>query len=75
MAKKQEAPKININGQDYTEADLTQEQLILVNHVMDLDRKINGMMFQLDQLNVGKQAFMAQLEVSLKQAEKETENA
>jgi hypothetical protein len=44
---------------------MTQEQQMLVNHVADLDRKINSTAFNLDQLNVGKQAFVNLLKESL----------
>jgi hypothetical protein len=37
----------------------------MVNHVADLDKKINGTRFNLDQLMVGKDAFVNLLKVSL----------
>jgi hypothetical protein len=37
----------------------------MVNHVGDLDRKIGSTQFNLDQLQVGKQAFMQLLTASL----------
>jgi restriction endonuclease S subunit len=45
--------------------DLTQEQQMMVNHLLDLDRKIASSQFNLDQLSVGKQAFMNMLKASL----------
>jgi hypothetical protein len=39
---------------------------VLFNHCIDLDRKIGSAQFNLDQLMVGKQAFMARLEEALK---------
>ena len=56
---------ISINGTDYTEDQLTDQQKVMVNHVADLDRKIRSAQFNLDQLNVGKQAFMQLLTASL----------
>jgi hypothetical protein len=56
---------ITINDIDYTEDQLTDAQKIMINHVGDLDRKINSTQFNLDQLNVGKQAFMQMLTTSL----------
>jgi hypothetical protein len=44
---------------------MTDEQKILVNHVADLDRKMSSAQFNLDQLNVGKQAFIKMLKDSL----------
>jgi hypothetical protein len=37
----------------------------MINHVADLDRKIGSTQFNLDQLQVGKQAFMDMLTKSL----------
>jgi len=67
MAKKQkEQPQtISINDTEHNVDDLTQEQLAMVNHVADLDRKIASSQFNLDQLNVGRNAFMAMLTESL----------
>ena len=45
--------------------DMTAEQQTLVNHLADLDRKINNTRFNLDQLQVGKQAFVDMLKRSL----------
>ena len=68
MAKKQkEQPqKVTINDVDYNVYDLTQEQIAMVNHVADLDRKISSSQFNIDQLNVGRGAFMNMLTESLK---------
>mgnify|MGYP003676975228 CR=1 FL=1 len=56
---------ITINDVDYTEDQLTDQQKVMINHVADLDRKIKSTQFNLDQLNVGKQAFMQMLTASL----------
>ena len=56
---------ITINDVDYTEDQLTDAQKVFVNHVTDLDRKIRSAQFNMDQLNVGKQAFMQLLTASL----------
>ena len=67
MAKKQkEQPqKVTINDTEYSVDDLTQEQINFVNNVADLDRKIASSQFNLDQLNVGRNAFMTMLTNSL----------
>ena len=68
MAKKQkEKPEqtITINDVEHKISDLTPEQVALVNHVHDLDRKIGSSQFNLDQLNVGRNAFMDLLTESL----------
>jgi len=57
---------ITIDEVEYNVEDFTDEQRVLINHVIDLDRKINSTKFNLDQLNVGREAFMNMLSTSLK---------
>jgi cell division protein ZapA (FtsZ GTPase activity inhibitor) len=64
MAKKQ-TNTITINGTDYTEDQLTESQKVMVNPVADLDRKIGSANFNLDQLKMGRMAFMQSLNASL----------
>ena len=68
MAEKQ-TKTITINGTDYTEDQLTDEQKMLVNHAADLDRKMGSAQFNLDQLRVGKDAFVNMLTKSLEEPE------
>lgn len=56
---------ITIDEVDYIFEDMTDKQKVLVNHVADLDRKIGSSQFNLDQLNVGKQAFVNLLKEEL----------
>jgi len=56
---------ITINDIDYTEDQLSDQQKVIINHVTDLDRKIRSAQFNLDQLTVGRQAFMDMLSSSL----------
>jgi hypothetical protein len=63
---------ITINDKEYTEEQLTDDQKVLINHITDLDRKIGSTQFNLDQLQVGRKAFMSLLETSLEE-ETETE--
>lgn len=62
MTKKQ---TIVIDGTEYTEDQLTDEQKVLINHIADLDRKLGSTRFNLDQLQVGRNAFMQMLTNSL----------
>jgi len=74
MAKKQkEQPEqtVVIDGKEYKVSDLSSEAVELVNHVADLDRKISSSKFNLDQLNVGRGAFMNMLTGSLETPEAE----
>ena len=59
---------ITIDDTEYTYEDMTPEQQALVNHVADLDRKIRSTQFNLEQLQVGRGAFMNHLKVSLSDA-------
>lgn len=62
-------PIITIDDKDYTEDDLTPEQIAMVNHVMSLEQKVRSAEFNLTQLQVGRQAFMDMLQKSLKEEE------
>ena len=72
MGKDKNTPQtVTINDKEYSVDDLTQEQITMVNHVADLDRKLSSAQFNLDQLNVGRGAFMNMLTESLKVEEAE----
>tara|TARA_R100001198_G_C5064133_1_gene113649 strand:+ start:258 stop:482 length:225 start_codon:yes stop_codon:yes gene_type:complete len=73
MAEKKTTP-IVIDDVEYQYEDMTSEQQVLINHVADLDRKLRSTQFNLDQLNVGRGAFMNALSKSLTD-ESETEEA
>jgi hypothetical protein len=60
---------ITINDIDYTEDQLTDQQKVIINHVADLDRKIRSAQFNLDQLTVGRDAFVNMLTASLPPAD------
>jgi len=61
----QQSQIVSIDGVEYKIEDMTQEQQMLLNHVVDLERKIGSTKFQLDQLNVGKDAFFTMLKAAL----------
>jgi hypothetical protein len=56
---------INIDGNEYQYEDMTAEQQTIVNHLVDLDRKLNSARFNVDQLQIGHNAFMTMLTESL----------
>ena len=64
MGKNEKTP-IVINDVEYEFADMTAEQQAMVNHIADLDRKMSAARFNLDQLAVGKEAFVEMLKRSL----------
>ena len=65
MSKKQKEQTITINEKEYKESDFNPEQVTMINHVSDLDRKINSSKFNLEQLQFGRDAFMDTLTKSL----------
>jgi hypothetical protein len=72
MAKEQKKEAVlKIDEKEYLIDDLTEEQKVMVDHVADLERKINSSTFNLQQLNFGKQAFIDALKASL---EKDSED-
>mgnify|MGYP003624423811 FL=1 len=56
---------ITINDVDYTEDQLTDQQKVMINHIKSLQQKIGSSEFNLDQLKVGKEAFVNMLTASL----------
>lgn len=56
---------IVIDDVEHDLSEMTQEQQILVQHCLDLDRKIGSSQFQIQQLQVGKEAFVKMLKDSL----------
>ena len=70
MGEKKTTP-ITINDVEYVFEDMEPEQQAMVNHCADLDRKIKSTQFNLDQLSVGKDAFVNMLANSI---QKESES-
>ena len=60
MAEKKTTP-IVINDIEYAYEEMTERQQVIVNHIADLERKIKSTQFNLDQLSVGKDAFVAMI--------------
>ncbi len=64
MGKDKKTP-IVINNKEYFAEDLTDQQKSMLNHIQDLDRKLKSAKFNVDQLNVGREAFISMLSKSL----------
>tara|TARA_R100001480_G_scaffold131027_2_gene128451 strand:- start:269 stop:487 length:219 start_codon:yes stop_codon:yes gene_type:complete len=64
MGKNEKTP-ITINGEEHNFEDLTEQQRAIVNHIADLDKKLGSLRFNMDQLNVGREAFINMLSTSL----------
>jgi len=77
MAKKEkEMPKENVItlfDKEYKESELSDEQKVMINHVADLERKIQSSEFNLQQLRFGKQAFVDALQVSVDKQSEESD--
>jgi len=73
MGKNEKTP-ITIDGIEYQFEDMTQEQQVLVNHVADLDRKLSSARFNVDQLQVGRDAFFNMLKTALEKKEEAKES-
>jgi hypothetical protein len=65
----QQSQIVSIDGVEVKVEDMTEQQQMLLNHVADLERKIGSTKFQLDQLNVGRNAFFELLKQALAQPE------
>jgi|TARA_Y100000310_G_scaffold294822_1_gene325597 nitroimidazol reductase NimA-like FMN-containing flavoprotein (pyridoxamine 5'-phosphate oxidase superfamily) len=67
MAKKENEQEqtVTISGKKHNVADLSQEQVVLFNHVADLENKIRTISFSLDQAQGGRNYFMGLLTASM----------
>ncbi len=68
MGKTEKTP-VTIDGVEHKFEDMTQQQQMLLNHVADLDRKLDSARFNVDQLSVGRDAFFRMLKDSLEAPE------
>ena len=68
MGKNEKTPII-VDDVEYQYEDMTPKQQTIINHIADLDRKLTSARFNVDQLEVGKQAFIGMLTESLKTEE------
>ena len=70
---KNEKTSITINDKEYFVEDLTDEQKTMVNHLADLNRKLASSAFNMDQLRVGRDAFVNMLAASVESEVEEAE--
>jgi len=75
MMTEETKPVIEINGTTYTEDQLTEKQVMLINHVQSMDAKVSKAQFELDQLAVGRKAFMDMLAADLESPEEVPEES
>jgi len=58
-------PQLIIDGVEYDVEKLNEQQRALLDHVVDLERKVGSARFNLDQLQVGRDAFFNMLKQAL----------
>jgi len=66
---KDEKKTITVNGVEHNVDDLNEQQIAMVNHIADLDRKLSSARFNVDQLAFGREAFVNALASSLESKE------
>jgi hypothetical protein len=64
MGNEKKTP-VTIDDVEYKFEDMTSEQQTLLNHVADIDRKLSSAKFNVDQLQVGRDAFFRMLKEAL----------
>ena len=70
---KNENKTITVNEVEHNIEDLTEQQLAMVNHIADLDKKLGNLVFNIDQLKVGREAFVNMLTSSFEDVEEVSE--
>jgi len=70
---KNEKKTITVNDVEHNIEDLNEQQIAMVNHIADLDKKLGSLGFNMDQLKVGREAFVNMLTSSLSEDDEATE--
>ena len=75
MAKTEKQKSVvNIDDKEYDMDSFSDEQKAMVNHIVDLERKLQSSEFNLVQLRFGKQAFTDALKASLEEKGEEKQD-
>jgi hypothetical protein len=73
MAKKQKQeekkPVVVLDEKEYEIENMADDQKVMLAHIQDLQRKIDGATFNLQQLQYGRQAFVNALKEALEKEE------
>ena len=72
---KNDTPIFTLNGVEHQIDAMSDNSKVLLNHVTDLDRKIKSVGFNLDQLRIGREAFVNMLSTSLEAPVEEADAA
>tara|TARA_R100001143_G_C3255142_1_gene85262 strand:+ start:123 stop:359 length:237 start_codon:yes stop_codon:yes gene_type:complete len=75
MAKKEkkQKPVLNLDDKEYVIEDMSDEQKQMINHINDMQNKLNTNAFMREQLEVGKEAFINMLRGALEAKEEPEE--
>ena len=68
--KKENAAMLNLDGKEYEINAMSDDQKTMVNHIADLNRKIDTSTFNLQQLQFGRQAIIDGLKAALSEENK-----
>jgi len=68
----EEKKTITIDDVEYTEDQLTDAAKVCINHIGSLDQKIASSQFNLTQLQVGREAFVARLKDELENGQEDS---
>lgn len=63
--------KITLDGVAYDLDDLSENAKLMVDHILDLDRKLKSMQFNVDQIQVGREAFISMLKKTVEREKAE----
>ena len=75
MGNNNTKPQLIIDGVEYDIESLNDQQKILLDHVADLERKVASAKFNMDQLQVGRDAFLNMLKQALAEQPAEVQTA
>ena len=67
--KENKQPVLQLNDKEYNIDELAEDQKLMVAHIADLNRKIESVTFNLQQLQFGSQSFINSLQAELTKEE------
>ena len=67
--KEKNQPVLQLDDKEYNIEELADDQKVMVAHIADLNRKIESVTFNLQQLQFGRQAFIESLKQGLNKEE------
>jgi hypothetical protein len=66
-----EKSTITLDGVEYNVDDLSDNAKLMIDHIVDLDRKLKSMQFNVDQIQVGREAFITMLKKTVEREKAE----